>query len=57
MEKKLSIRVTDNDFKLINDLRQKHNLNISKLVREMLLSIHAKENITKINKKQKQHGK
>jgi hypothetical protein len=43
MKKKLSIRVTDNDFKLINDLRTKHQINVSKLIREILLSIHTKE--------------
>lgn len=43
MKKKLSIRVTDNDFKLINDLRIKHQINVSKLIREILLSIHTKE--------------
>jgi hypothetical protein len=43
MKKKLSIRVTDYDFKLINELRQKHNLNVSKLIRDILLSIHTKE--------------
>ena len=43
MKKKLSIRVTDNDFKLINDLRSKHEINVSKLIRDILLSIHTKE--------------
>jgi hypothetical protein len=43
MKKKLSIRVTDNDFKLINDLRSKHQINVSKLIRDILLSIHTKE--------------
>ena len=43
MKKKLSIRLTDNDFKLINDLRTKHQINVSKLIREILLSIHTKE--------------
>jgi hypothetical protein len=43
MKKKLSIRVTSDEFKIINDLRQKHNLNVSKLIRDILLSIHTKE--------------
>jgi hypothetical protein len=43
MKKKLYIRVTDNDFKLINDLRSKHQINVSKLIRDILLSIHTKE--------------
>jgi hypothetical protein len=43
MKKKLSIRVTSDEFKIINDLRQKHNLNVSKLIREILMSIHTKE--------------
>jgi hypothetical protein len=43
MKKKLSIRVTDNDFKLINELRSKHQINVSKLIRDILLSIHTKE--------------
>jgi hypothetical protein len=43
MKKKLSIRVTSDEFKLINDLRSKHQINVSKLIRDILLSIHTKE--------------
>jgi hypothetical protein len=49
VEKKLSIRVTENEFKLVNELRTKYSVNISEEVRNHLLFI--------LSKKQLKHGK
>jgi hypothetical protein len=49
LKKKLSIRVTEEDFNLISILRNKYSVNISKETRNHLLFI--------LSKKQLKHGK